>query len=103
MKASRYAPARPGAADLPYGQAEQHVLLSYAGDLAEADADLSKRVTARMLGEVLDLVPDEWLADEPGFAGPHAVRDAYAAYLTDRVAAPRPWVDALEVTRAARV
>jgi hypothetical protein len=96
-------PARPGAADLPYGQAEEHVLLPYAGELEEVDADLSKRVTPRMLGEVLDLVPDEWLADEPGFAGPDDLRAAYVAYLTDRVAAPRPWVEALEVTRAARV
>ena len=96
-------PARQGAPLLPYGQAAEHVLLPYAGDVAEADDDFATQVTPHLLGEVLGLVPDEWLADEPGFAGPDAVRAAYTAYLTDRVAAPRRWVEALEVARAARV
>ena len=96
-------PAAPGAALRPYGQAAEHVLLPYAGGLAAADADLAPRVSPDLVAEVLALVPDEWLADEAGFTGPDDVRAAYAAYLGERAAAPRPWVEALEVNRAARV
>jgi hypothetical protein len=45
-----------------------------------------------MLREVTGLVPDEWLADEPGFDGPDEVRDAYVAHLLARLEAPRAWL-----------
>ncbi len=75
----------------PY-DAGDHVLAAYAKQLPEADAELAPRVTEELLREVVALVPDPWLAGEPGFAGPRAVREAYVAQLMARVAAPRAWL-----------
>ena len=45
---------------------------------------------------VVGLVPDEWLAEEPGFDGPEEVRSAYVDYFAARLLEPRAWVRALE-------
>jgi hypothetical protein len=83
----------PGAAKsvlAPFDAAD-HVLAKYAEDMPGADAALAPLVTEELLREVVAMVPDEWLADEPGFDGVAAVRDAYVNYLLTRVAGPREW------------
>jgi HipA-like kinase len=77
----------------PY-DAGDHVLAPYAKLLPEADAELAPLVTEELLHEVAGLVPEPWLAGEPGFAGAHAVRAAYVEHLLARVAAPRAWLPA---------
>jgi hypothetical protein len=72
--------------------ATDHVLLPFATELDTADRDLAPRVDAEMLREVADLVPAEWLADEPGFHGPDEVRAAYVEHLLARASAPRAWL-----------
>ena len=72
--------------------ASEHVLAPFAKRLPDADEELAPRVTEDLLREVTGLVPEPWLANEPGFAGPQAVRDAYVAQLMARVAAPRTWL-----------
>jgi hypothetical protein len=72
--------------------ARDHVLAPFASRLEEADAALAPLVTAELLGEVAGLVPDVWLAGEPGFADPDAVRAAYVEHLLARAAAPRTWL-----------
>nr|BFE87528.1 hypothetical protein GCM10020093_101290 [Planobispora longispora] len=37
-------------------------------------------------------VPDEWLADEPGFDDAQAVREAYTGHLLARAHGPRAWL-----------
>ncbi|OLT27085.1 aminotransferase class I and II [Nocardiopsis sp. CNR-923] len=68
-----------------------HVLASVVSDLAAADAELAPRVDEELLREVVGLVPDVWLDDEPGFACPGEVRDAYVRHLLDRVT-DRSWL-----------
>jgi hypothetical protein len=72
----------------PYDGSD-HVLLPFRPDLDAADAELGPQVTPELLTEVVAMVPDVWLADEPGFDGPDAVRAAYVAQLAARAAAPR--------------
>jgi hypothetical protein len=72
--------------------AADHVLTPFAPDLAAADAELGPLVTEDLLAQVLALVPDVWLAEEPGFDDPDAVRAAYVAQLAARAASPREWV-----------
>jgi hypothetical protein len=79
------------AAHRPY-DAGDHALRAVAGDLAAADAELAPRVTADLLADVVAQVPDEWLADEPGFDGAAAVRAAYVDHLQRRLQAPRSWL-----------
>jgi hypothetical protein len=74
----------------PY-DADGHVLGVQATARDEADADLAPQVTADLLSEVLALVPQAWLADEPGFRTPADVRAAYADHLLRRVARRESW------------
>jgi hypothetical protein len=83
-------PGAPKAALAPF-DAGDHVLAKYADDLPGADAVLAPEVTEPLLRSVLATVPDEWLADEPGFDSADAVREAYAGYLLTRLAGPREW------------
>ncbi len=76
-----------------------HVLLPFAGSISEADAALAPRLTPEVLRSIVDLIPEEWLADEAGFGSVEEVRSAYVAYLNTRLQEPRDWVRALEETR----
>ncbi|GGK76118.1 HipA family kinase [Streptomyces flaveus] len=69
-----------------------HALGHYAPDVRAADAELAPRVTERLLREITAEVPDAWLADEPGFATPDELREAYAGYLHARVRASAAWL-----------
>ncbi|GGM49666.1 hypothetical protein GCM10012275_20700 [Longimycelium tulufanense] len=75
----------------PY-DASDHVLAPFVNDLAEVDRELRDKVTADLLTEVVGLVPADWLADEPGFVGPDAVRRAYVDHLAERATASAVWL-----------
>jgi hypothetical protein len=83
----------------PFAAARGHVLLPFAEAVPEADTALAPRLTDNVLREIVDLVPEEWLRDEHGFAGIAAVRAAYVEFLSSRLEEPRGWVRALEETR----
>lgn len=68
-----------------------HVLRERAGDLGAVDARLSATVTPDLLAEVVALVPDAWLDPVPGAETPEALRAAYVAFLTARLAT-RQWL-----------
>ena len=69
-----------------------HALGAFHPDLAAADAALAPQVTERLLTEVVALVPDEWLADEPGFDSPDQLRAAYVAQLAARAQGSAAWL-----------
>ncbi len=77
----------------PFPLIRDHVLLPFADDLRAADATLSARITPDLIHRLVSLIPDTWLGNEPGFTGPEAQRAAYAAYLLQRLEAPRPFVE----------
>jgi hypothetical protein len=89
----RWASARSAAAR-PYDIAE-HALLGCGALVEDADADLAPRLTTAVLQDVAGQVPDEWLADEPGFGSAEQLRDAYVAQLAARLAARPSWVPPL--------
>lgn len=78
-----------------------HVLLSVAGSIAEADARLSGRLDDAEIARIVDLVPEGWLEGLAPFASPEEHRAAYRDYLAARLAAPRPWVEEAEAARLA--
>jgi hypothetical protein len=96
-------PGAPGWVRRPYDAAD-HVLLGGLAvpDLDAADAELGARVTADLLGAAVAAVPDEWLADEPGLAGPDEVRAAYVAQLLARRDAREAWLPGVREAVAAR-
>lgn len=95
----RNGPALTAASQRPYAAAREHVLLPFARVLPETDVALSSLLTNEALHRVVELVPDEWLWDEPGFSGPNKVRSAYVQYLSTRLEAPRDWARLLEDVR----
>ena len=76
-----------------FPQIRDHVLLPFASALAEVDASMAGRLDLRTLREIVALVPDAWLANDPSFASADARRDAYVNYLQERLAAPRAFIE----------
>jgi hypothetical protein len=56
----------------PFPAIKDHVLLRYASALREADAAMSTRITAELIRDVVELVPDAWLATDRAFETPAA-------------------------------
>jgi HipA-like protein len=78
-----------------------HVMLPFASSLDAAHARLAPLVTEPLLRAIVELVPDAWLLPHPIAGDSTAQRDAYVAYLLERVATPAALVDAIEGLRRA--
>jgi hypothetical protein len=77
----------------PFPLIKDHVLLSFASALTEADAKLSVRLTSALIDEVVKLIPDAWLLSDAPFSSSEQHRAAYVEYLLDRLAAPRAFLE----------
>ena len=75
----------------PFAPIKQHVLLHLASRLREEDEAMAAVLTPDAIGDILALVPDEWLAVEGTPA--HVARENYRGYFLSRLAAPRAFVD----------
>ncbi|MEU3933353.1 HipA family kinase [Streptomyces sp. NPDC029044] len=78
-------PGVDASAARPY-DASDHALASFAPDVASAAAELAPLVTEELLADVTAQIPEAWLTDEPGFAAPDDLRQAYARPLLARAA-----------------
>ena len=87
----------------PFALIKDHVLLPFAGELAAADAAMTAALTPPVIADVVALIPDEWLEDDPLFADPAAQREAYRAYLCRRLQAPRAFFEEAVRARAQHV
>jgi hypothetical protein len=86
-------PAGLGKSRAPFAQIRQHVLLPGAGELRAVDEEMATRLGGDVLREIVDQVPDAWL---PAPAADS--RAAYVRFLSERLAAPRVFVE--EATHA---
>jgi hypothetical protein len=78
----------------PFEAIAEHVLLPYAGSIAEADERLAPLVTEELLEDIAAAIPVAWLdGDDPR---------AYVDYLATRVEPPRAFVAAAEEARELR-
>ena len=75
----------------PY-DASDHVLVGHLRGVPDADASLAPQVTRDLLGDVLALVPDEWLEPVPGASSAADLRTAYVVFLLARVTGSRSWL-----------
>ncbi len=85
----------------PFDRLAGHVLLPFAGSLADADARLAGRVDAALLRDLVDQIPDVWLPSDPLGGDAASQRRRYVDYLGRRLEAPRPFVEDAERARAA--
>jgi hypothetical protein len=92
----------PGAhARRPFEQVRDHVLLPFAGSIAEADERLAPMLDRATLEGFAAGVPDDWLRAEPGLEAPDDHRRAYVDYLVTRLTAPRAFVQEADRVRVA--
>ncbi len=77
----------------PFAPIREHVLLPWAGALAEADATLPQRLQPQVLDDIVQRIPDAWLDEDPRFADRDAQRDAYRQYLDVRLRSPRAFAE----------
>jgi hypothetical protein len=77
----------------PFPPIKEHVLLPVASALEEADVLLKEFLTPRLIQETVKAIPDSWLDHDPFFADRDAHREAYQAYLLDRLAASHSFVE----------
>jgi hypothetical protein len=82
--------ARAGA---PFPAIREHVLLPWAGSIADADARLAARLDRAAIEAIVARVPESWL--------PAARRAVQAEYLVRRLEGPRRFVEEAEDARAA--
>jgi hypothetical protein len=70
----------------PFALIKQHMLLPFAKEIERVDEEFSARLTPDLIGEIVSLIPDGWVAE------PDMDRKAYLNFLTDRLQAPREFV-----------
>ena len=82
----------------PFTRIKDHILLSSAASLEEADAALSARITRDVIRSIVDQVPASWLTTDSPFKSAEDARSAYTDYLTRRLESPRKFFE--EIVRA---
>jgi hypothetical protein len=84
----------------PFPPIKDHVLLPVASALDEADALMTKALSPEQIQQTVNLIPGGWLNSDPFFTNRGAHRDAYLAYLLDRLQASRYFVEEAKNARA---
>ena len=85
----------------PFVQVRDHVLLPFAGSIAEADARLAPLVDRALLERLTGDIPDDWLPPEDGLPDADAHRGAYIDYLTARLRSRDAFVEEADRARVA--
>lgn len=70
----------PGKARSPFPQIDQHVLLPFATDIAEAGAVARTRLNEEILHNILALVPESFLGNDA-----EGIRNAYVEFFLERL------------------
>ncbi|SKB37092.1 hypothetical protein SAMN05660226_00973 [Parapedobacter luteus] len=81
-----------------FTQVNNHVLLPWASQLREADAELRPKLTASVIQRIVQLVPDEWLANHD-VQSPEEAREVYRRFITMRAAASENFVNEAQDAR----
>jgi hypothetical protein len=87
----------------PFSLIKDHVLLKAASRIEEIDADMKSRFNEEKIAAIVGLIPDAWLADDPGFDSKAQQRDAYLNFFKVRLASSGVFVQEAMHARAARL
>jgi hypothetical protein len=71
----------------PFPHIKEHTLLPFASELQSANAQLPPLLGPDVLHDIVGMIPDAWLGDEPSFDTIQAHRQGYVDYLLHRLAA----------------
>lgn len=70
----------------PFAKITEHVLLPFATNLEVEDERLAGLLTPELIREIVDLIPDLWIASG---SKPETLRTSYVNYLLQRLESPR--------------
>lgn len=87
-------------AQRPFVQIKDHVLLPWATELDIVDEQFKTILTEDRIRSIVDLVPDEWLADEDLTAAQK--REVYVQFLFARIAASATFIEEAKHAREKR-
>jgi hypothetical protein len=76
----------PQKIESPFPEVAQHVLLPWAAQIEEAAKHAQTALTKELFVEILEQVPDEWLASDPLESTPEEKRAAYVDFFVKRLA-----------------
>jgi hypothetical protein len=76
----------------PFGASRDHVLLSRATQIADADAHYAALIDADLIHHITGLVPSAWWPLGQRWQAPEQARDAMRHYLVERIRFPRAFV-----------
>jgi hypothetical protein len=83
----------------PFPMIKDHVLLRWASQLEQTDALMRRQLDADKFAAIVDLIPDSWLADEPGFSKLQQ-QAAYVEFFVRRLAGSRVFLEGALRARA---
>lgn len=87
----------------PFPYIKDHALLRDASMLAEADAEMSKRITPEVIDAVVAAIPDTWLQQASEEISPDEQRRVYAEFLKIRLSNSHIFVNHVREARNALV
>ncbi|HEY0748219.1 MAG TPA: HipA family kinase [Steroidobacteraceae bacterium] len=87
----------------PFSRIVDHVLLKWASMLEEVDAEMAALLTVEKFVSIVDLIPDDWLGDDPGFDGKAQQREAYLRFFNGRLDSSQIFVQEAIRARAAHL
>lgn len=87
----------------PFPRIKDHVLLRFASELADVDAEMRSRLTTSVIASIVALVPDDWLVDDAAIGNSQQQRAAYERFLTERLEASQAFVEEAIRARSALV
>jgi hypothetical protein len=77
----------------PFTPIRNHLLLPWAGSIAEADTALRPMLNDEVFTRIVEEVPDEWLTPTSDGDTPASRRDGYISFLSRRLAAASSFVE----------
>jgi hypothetical protein len=72
---------------------KDHVLLKFATELEAIDSKMTEQLTAPVIEQIIDLIPDAWLVDNTPFNTSDHHRKAYIEYLLTRLEQPHIFLE----------
>jgi hypothetical protein len=87
----------------PFSRIADHVLLKRASMLEDVDAEMQALLSVEKFVGIVDLIPDSWLEQDPGFDGTSQQREAYLSYFNARLESSRIFVQEAIRARAAHL
>ena len=81
-----------------FPQIKDHILLSFADTLLQADATMVGRLSSDLIERIVRLIPGVWLAATDSIGGSDEQREAYIKHFLERLEPPRAFLE--EAVRA---